>query len=58
MNDSVWMEMFAQERPYSEEQSLDCGQFGPVPQATNVCQCSQTQKCGYGVGVPEEQQNS
>lgn len=50
--------MFAQERPYSEEQSLDCGQFGPVPQATNVCQCSQTQKCGYGVGVPEEQQNS
>lgn len=45
-----------QDHTVKDRQSLDCGQPGTAPQATNVCQCSQPRdqrECG--AGAPEDQ---
>lgn len=42
-----------QDHTVKDRQSLDCGQPGTVPRATNVCQCSQPRE--HGAGVPEDQ---
>lgn len=52
-----WMDRWMiQDHTVKDRQSLDCGQPGTVPRATNVCQCSQPRdQREYGAGVPEDQ---
>lgn len=45
-----------QDHTVKDRQSLDCGQPGTAPQATNVCQCSQPRdQHEYGAGASEDQ---
>lgn len=41
-----------QDHTVKDRQSLDCGQLGTVPWATNVCQCSQPWE--HGTEAPED----
>lgn len=50
--DDRWMHR-RQDHTVKDRQSLDCGQLGTVPRATNVCQCSQPRE--HGAGAPEDQ---
>lgn len=54
-----WMDRWmhrGQDHSVKERQSLDCGQPGTAPQATNLCQCSQPQdQREYRARVPEDQ---
>lgn len=52
-----WMDTWViQDHSVKDRQSLDCGQPGTVPRATNVCQCSQPRdEREFEAGVPEDQ---